>query len=76
MECRKGCGACCIAMAIESPIPGMPAGKKTGVPCVQLAADYSCKLFGKPQRPQVCLDYPATPQLCGVNREEALILLS
>lgn len=26
-ECRPGCGACCIAPSISSPIPGMPEGK-------------------------------------------------
>ncbi|MDW3636530.1 YkgJ family cysteine cluster protein, partial [Vibrio sp. Vb0667] len=24
MDCRLGCGACCIAPSISSPIPGMP----------------------------------------------------
>ncbi|EQA7518310.1 YkgJ family cysteine cluster protein, partial [Shigella flexneri] len=24
MECRPGCGACCTAPSIFSPIPGMP----------------------------------------------------
>ncbi|HFY5777145.1 TPA: YkgJ family cysteine cluster protein, partial [Salmonella enterica subsp. enterica serovar Typhimurium] len=27
MDCRSGCGACCIAPSISSPIPGMPYGK-------------------------------------------------
>lgn len=27
MDCRPGCGACCIAPSITSPIPGMPHGK-------------------------------------------------
>ncbi|HNV09555.1 MAG TPA: YkgJ family cysteine cluster protein, partial [Dokdonella sp.] len=27
MSCRSGCGACCIAPSISSPIPGMPNGK-------------------------------------------------
>ena len=26
MECRPGCGACCVAISISSPIPGMPGG--------------------------------------------------
>ncbi|MCC6439509.1 MAG: YkgJ family cysteine cluster protein, partial [Rhodanobacteraceae bacterium] len=26
MSCRSGCGACCIAPSISSPIPGMPNG--------------------------------------------------
>ena len=28
--CRPGCGACCIAPSITSPIPGMPDGKPVG----------------------------------------------
>jgi hypothetical protein len=39
MECRIGCAACCIALPISSPIPGMPDGKPAGVRCVQLTAD-------------------------------------
>jgi Fe-S-cluster containining protein len=31
MNCRLGCGACCIAPSISSPIPGMPQGKPAGV---------------------------------------------
>jgi Fe-S-cluster containining protein len=27
MDCRVGCGACCIAPSISSPLPGMPRGK-------------------------------------------------
>ncbi|HHT9111107.1 MAG TPA: YkgJ family cysteine cluster protein, partial [Candidatus Brocadiaceae bacterium] len=23
MDCKAGCGACCIALSISSPIPGM-----------------------------------------------------
>ncbi|HVK38365.1 MAG TPA: YkgJ family cysteine cluster protein, partial [Candidatus Kapabacteria bacterium] len=37
MTCRDGCGACCIAPSITSPIPGMPDGKPAGVRCVQLS---------------------------------------
>ena len=44
-----GCGACCIAPSITSPIPGMPHGKPAGIPCVQLDEDFGCRLFGKPE---------------------------
>ncbi|MEZ4830770.1 MAG: YkgJ family cysteine cluster protein [Caldilineaceae bacterium] len=54
MECRIGCGACCIAPSISSPIPGMPNGKPAGVRCIQLTDDNRCKLFGLPERPVVC----------------------
>ena len=51
MDCRPGCGACCIAPSISSPIPGMPYGKPAGMPCVQLDDDVRCRIFGRPERP-------------------------
>ena len=60
-DCIAGCGACCIAPEISSPIPGMPEGKPAGVRCVQLNAENACELFGLPSRPAVCLAF--TPQL-------------
>lgn len=72
LECRPGCGACCIAPSISSPIPGMPDGKPAGVKCVQLDADYRCKIFGRPERPQVCGSLAPSHDLCGDNREQAL----
>lgn len=76
IDCRAGCGACCIAISISSPIPGMPDGKPAGVRCVQLGDDNLCKIFGRPERPQVCGDFQAEPQFCGDNREQALELIS
>jgi Fe-S-cluster containining protein len=76
MECRKGCGACCIAPSISSAIPGMPSGKPAGVRCVQLTEDNLCKLFGKPERPAVCNNLRPQQDMCGNSREEALALLS
>jgi Fe-S-cluster containining protein len=72
MKCRVGCGACCIALSISSPIPGMPRGKPSGVRCVQLSAENTCLLYGKAQRPEVCVNLKPSPQMCGSNREEAL----
>ncbi len=76
MECRVGCGACCIAPSISSPIPGMPAGKPAGVRCIQLTEDNRCRLFGKPERPSVCTQFQAALDMCGEGRVEALINLS
>ncbi len=73
--CRAGCGGCCIAPSISSPIPGMPNGKPAGVRCVQLDDDNLCKLFGTPQRPAVCGDFDFDHELCGDSREEALRLI-
>ncbi len=75
MECRPGCGACCIAPSISSLIPGMPRGKPAGIPCVQLLPDYRCALFGKPERPAVCVSLRPTELMCGANREDALAYL-
>lgn len=76
MECRCGCGACCIAISISSPIPGMPLGKPAGVRCVQLTADNRCLLFGKPERPAVCGLFQPSLVICGHTREEALANLT
>lgn len=76
MDCRVGCGACCIAPSISSPIPGMPHGKPAGVRCVQLTPDNRCALFGKPERPTVCVRLRPTPEMCGDSAEAALIYLS
>lgn len=76
MHCRPGCGACCIAPSISSPIPGMPNGKPAGVRCVQLTADNRCKLFGKPERPAVCRALQPSQEMCGHSRREALLYLS
>lgn len=75
MECRTGCGACCIAPSISSPIPGMPHGKPAGVRCVQLTEDNRCRLFGSPERPAVCSRLRPTAEMCGRTAKEALIYL-
>ena len=75
IDCRAGCGACCIAISISSPIPGMPNGKPAGVRCVQLSDDNLCKIFGRPERPRVCGDFQADKTFCGDSREQALELI-
>ena len=76
MRCRVGCGACCIAPSISSPIPGMPHGKPAGVRCVQLTEDNRCAIFGQPERPPVCASLRAEPSMCGANRSHALAWLA
>ena len=73
MDCRKNCGACCIAPSISSPIPGMPDGKPAGVKCIHLREDYSCGIYEK--RPKVCIDFQAEELFCGHHRQEALSIL-
>ncbi len=75
VECRAGCGACCIAPSISSPIPGMPEGKPAGIRCVQLTADNRCAIFGRPERPAVCNSLRAALDMCGLTPSEALSYL-
>lgn len=72
MTCRPCCGACCIAPSISSSIPGMPEGKPSGVRCIQLTSDNKCMLFGKPERPKVCIGLQPSDELCRVTAEEAM----
>ena len=71
MECRAGCGACCIALSSSSPIPGMPAGKPAGVRCINLTSDFRCSLFGKPERPAVCNNLRPAIEMCGTDARQA-----
>jgi Fe-S-cluster containining protein len=71
-ECRKECGACCIAPSISSPIPGMPGGKPAGVRCIQLDDSNRCKLFGRPERPRVCISLKPSTEMCGVSNQDAM----
>jgi hypothetical protein len=76
MRCRPGCGACCIAPSITSPIPGMRGGKPAGVRCVQLTADLRCALFGRPERPAVCTSLRPSTGMCGGSAAEAMGILA
>jgi Fe-S-cluster containining protein len=76
MDCRTGCGACCIALSISTPIPGMSDGKLAGVRCVQLTADNRCALFGQPDRPVVCVNLRPSIEMCGQSDVEALAWLT
>jgi Fe-S-cluster containining protein len=76
MKCRAGCGACCIAPSITSPLPGMPQGKPAGVRCMQLADDKSCKVFGQIERPTFCAGLQPSAEMCGASCEHALTWLT
>lgn len=75
MECRIGCGACCIAPSMTSPIPGMLKGKPAGVRCVQLTPENKCKIFDQPDRPQVCSHLKPSTEMCGETNKEAFAFL-
>ena len=71
-DCRVGCGACCIALSISSPIPGMPGGKPAGVRCAQLTDDNRCAIFGSPDRPDVCNRLRPMAEMCGTSFQDAM----
>lgn len=75
IACRSGCGACCTAPSISSPIPGMPDGKPANTPCVQLSEQNLCLIFGSPLRPAVCSGLQPSREMCGESRDEAMIYL-
>lgn len=75
MKCRTGCGACCIAPSINSPIPGMPDGKPAGMRCIQLDEQNRCMIFGKPERPAFCASLQPSAEMCGETREYAMTWL-
>jgi len=66
MDCRPGCGACCIAPSISS------LDKPAGVPCRHLAADLRCQIFGLLERPACCAGLQPSTEMCGSSREHAL----
>lgn len=76
MQCRPGCGACCIAPSITTPMPNMPAGKPAGARCANLSEDQRCILFGQPQRPGFCAGLQASAEMCGAHRNQALAWLT
>ena len=76
LRCRTGCGACCIAPSISSPIPGMPQGKPAGVRCVQLTQENLCRLFGHPERPAVCRSLRPSAEMCAGDSAAALARLA
>ena len=76
VECRKGCGACCIAPLIKEPFFGMPNGKKAGERCAHLNDDNLCRLFGRPERPAFCESFEAEKSMCGDDFAQAMEILS
>ena len=54
----------------------MPHGKPAGVRCVQLSEENRCLIFGKPERPAVCVNLRPTAEMCGDSAQAAIIYLS
>ncbi|MEE4283383.1 MAG: YkgJ family cysteine cluster protein [Pseudomonadales bacterium] len=76
MDCRSGCGACCIAPSISSPLPGLPYGKPAGMPCPHLDEHFACGLWNDPRRPLVCAEFKPEIEICGSKRQDALQTLA
>ena len=72
MDCRPGCGACCIELSISSPIPGLPQGKPAGQRCLHLTDDWRCAIYLDPARPAVCAALRPSQEMCGSERGHAL----
>jgi uncharacterized cysteine cluster protein YcgN (CxxCxxCC family) len=70
MDCRPGCGACCIAPSIST------LAKPTGVACQHLDAQLRCTIFGRPERPACCGGLKPSLEMCGTTREYALTWLA
>jgi hypothetical protein len=69
MDCRPGCGACCIAPSISS------LGKLAGIPCTYLDAELRCSIFGRADRPACCSGLKPSFEMCGENQAQALAWL-
>jgi len=76
MNCRENCGACCVALSISSPLPGMAAGKPAGERCIHLKDDLRCAIYNTAGKPKVCSDFNAEPEFCGSTQTEAMKILS
>lgn len=70
MECRAGCGACCIAPSISS------LNKPAGESCRFLDAAYRCTIFGRAERPACCSGLQPSTEMCGTDRAQALAWLT
>lgn len=70
MDCRPGCGACCIAPSISS------LSKPAGQACAHLDAELRCRLFGQQERPGCCAGLQPSEEMCGASREQALTWLA
>lgn len=70
MDCRPGCGACCIAPSIST------LNKPAGQPCTHLDDRLRCTIFGRSERPDCCSGLQPSPEMCGESREQALIWLA
>jgi hypothetical protein len=53
----------------------MPNGKAAGERCLHLSVEFSCDIFGMPERPAVCGSFLADVDVCGSNQADAIRLI-
>ncbi|MCK9380297.1 MAG: YkgJ family cysteine cluster protein [Sulfuritalea sp.] len=70
MNCRPGCGACCIAPSISS------LHKPAGEACSHLTTELRCSIFDSALRPACCSGLQPAAEMCGNDREAALAWLT
>ncbi|MDH8677635.1 YkgJ family cysteine cluster protein [Fusibacter bizertensis] len=75
MECRIGCGACCIIPSISTKTKLLPNGKPSHTPCIHLDDKMRCLIFDHAERPSVCGSLKPSFEMCGNNRDEAISYL-
>jgi Fe-S-cluster containining protein len=75
MNCRPNCGACCIALSISSPIPGLPKGKPAGMRCIHLTDNLQCAIYTSPDKPKACAGLKPSEEMCGNSAEDAYAYL-
>ena len=71
MQCRAGC-----ARLPSLSAAGHAGRQARGVRCLHLDENHLCGLFGRPERPAVCGQFGADPEICGDSREQALALIA
>jgi len=49
---------------------------EAGVPCIHLAVDFRCQIFGAPKRPACCSGLQPSSEMCGSDRDAALLWLA
>jgi len=54
----------------------MPQGKPAGIRCVQLDIENRCMIFGQSERPAFCASLQPSLEMCGNDREQAMIWLT
>jgi len=54
----------------------MPYGKAANIRCLHLDNENRCNIFGKIERPNFCANLKPSIEMCGDNREDAMIWLT